>query len=179
MSHAPSSPRHGLLIVYTGEGKGKTTAALGQVLRAAGHGFRACVIQFIKGKWPTGEARAVRGLQPEVDFHVVGSGFTWQSDKEQTRQAAKEGWRLAKEAVLSGAYDMVVLDELTYLVTYGLVPESEIIDSLAGRPPAVHVVVTGRGASENLIAAADLVTEMRCVKHPYKKGIAAQKGVEF
>ncbi len=170
--------RRGLILLYTGNGKGKTTASLGQVLRAVGHGFRVCVIQFIKGGWPTGEAKACAALE-QVEFHVMGSGFTWKQDPAETRRAAEAGWALAEEKILSGAYDLVVLDELTYLLTYQLVAEARVLEVIRKRPAQVHLVISGRDASPALIAVADLVTEMREVKHPYASGIKAQAGIEY
>lgn len=170
--------RGGLTIVYTGDGKGKTTASLGQVLRAVGHGFKVCVIQFIKGGWPTGEAKACQALGL-VEFHVMGSGFTWQQDPEETERAAEAGWALAEEKIAGGDYDLVVLDELTYLIRYGLIDEERILMAIRTRPAKVHLVITGRDASPGLIAAANLVTEMREVKHPYASGVKAQAGIEF
>jgi len=176
----PSMTEKGLVLIYTGDGKGKTTAALGQALRAAGHGLRVCIIQFIKGAWETGEAKALQAFAELIELHVTGSGFTWQAkDKEEVRQTALAGWRLARDKVLSDDFDLVVLEELTYLVTYGILAEAEVIKLLAMRPPRLHVLITGRAASAGLIAAADLVTEMREIKHPYKIGIQARKGIEW
>lgn len=170
--------RRGLTILYTGHGKGKTTASMGQVMRAAGQGLNVCVIQFIKGAWLTGEAKTCADM-PRVEFHSVGSGFTWKESPQETKQAATEGWALAEEKVMSGAYDLVVLDELTYLINYQLVAESSILTLIRNRPKHVHLVITGRDASSSLIAAADLVTEMKEVKHPYALGVKAQSGIEF
>lgn len=169
--------RHALTILYTGRGKGKTTAALGQVLRAAGHGFSICVIQFIKGK-PTGEADACAKLGM-VEFHVMGSGFTWSRDPGETLRAAEAGWSLAEDKVHCGRYDLVVLDEVTYLLSHQLIAEDRIVKLIRERPPHVHLVLTGRDASLSLIEEADLVTEMREVKHPYASGVKAQPGIEF
>jgi len=169
----------GLIIVYTGPGKGKTTASLGQVLRGLGQGFRVCVIQFIKGKWPTGEAKFFAAFKEKAEFHTMGTGFTWEGDREEIRDAAKKAWLFAAEKIMSAAYDMVVLDELTYLVTYDLVPEQEIIDVLWNKPPALHVVISGRNASQKLIELADIVSDIHAVKHPCADGLAAQKGIEF
>ncbi len=170
--------RRGLTILYTGHGKGKTTAALGQVLRAVGHGFSVCVVQFIKGRWPTGEAKACASLAG-VEFHVTGSGFTWKQSPEASRRAAEEGWAMAEGKIMSGAFDLVVLDELTYVINYGLVEEGRILEVIRRRPPRVHLVVTGRDASPALVREAELVTEMREVKHPYAEGVKAQPGIEF
>ena len=171
---------HGLVILFTGDGKGKTTAALGQAVRAAGHGLKICIIQFIKGKWETGEARAMGDHLAElVEFHTLGTGFTWKEEKESVVDAGRKAWEFAKEAVRGGHYGLVVLDELTYLVNYGIVAELEVLELLNNRPAGLHVVITGRGASPALIGASDLATEMRAIKHPYENGIKAQKGVEF
>jgi cob(I)alamin adenosyltransferase len=169
----------GLTIIFTGNGKGKTTAALGQVLRAAGHGQKTCIIQFIKGKWPTGEAQAFDKFTGLSEFHTMGSGFTWECSEQTTIDAADKAWSLAKEKVMSGNYDLVVLDELTYLVTYKLVAESDVLELIKKRPKKVNLVITGRNASPGLLEVADLVTEMRLLKHPYKKGIKARAGIEY
>lgn len=169
-----------LLIVHTGDGKGKTTAALGLAFRAVGHGFRVAVIQFIKSGRHTGEMVTAARLSDLIDFTVAGRGFTWRSDDpEKDTALAREAWASARAKIASGEYRLVILDEMTYLFKYGMIDEDEVIRFLAGRPGTVHVVITGRGASEKLCAAADLVTEMRAVKHPYAAGIPAQKGIEF
>lgn len=171
--------KKGLLMVHTGKGKGKTTAALGLIFRALGHGFKVCMIQFIKGKWQYGELNSSKHFE-NLDFHVLGKGFTWESkDIEEDIQAAQEAWLFAKKVVSSGRYKLVVLDELTYLIKYEMVEEDEIIDFLSNRPKDLHVVVTGRDASKSLIEIADLVTEMKEVKHHYHAGIKAQKGIEY
>ncbi|MDH4332903.1 MAG: cob(I)yrinic acid a,c-diamide adenosyltransferase [Desulfobulbaceae bacterium] len=170
----------GLVIVNTGHGKGKTTAAFGQALRAAGQGMKVCVIQFIKGQTKTGEALAFTSAFPgQVELHLAGTGFTWKQEMETVKEAALAGWQLAREKILSDAYDLIVLDELTYLIGLGIVPEDEIITLFRARPKRLHLVITGRDASEGLIDYADLVTEMRVIKHPYQNGIKAQKGIEF
>jgi len=172
--------KKGLLIVNTGEGKGKTTAALGMALRALGHGMRVCVIQFIKGTWKYGELESAKRFEDLLEFHVKGNGFTWKSDDlEKDSAIAREAWELAKEKMASGIFRLIVLDELTYLIKFGMVTEEEIVAALQKRSDALHVVVTGRYASEKLVVAADLVTEMRVVKHPLKSGVKAQKGIEF
>jgi cob(I)alamin adenosyltransferase len=174
------NPQKGLLIVYTGNGKGKTTAALGLTLRSLGHGWRVCFIQFIKGSWKYGELTAAARFADLLDFHVVGRGFTWKSDDlTKDAAAARAGWEVARKTLLEGQHQLVVLDELTYLVRYNMLPEQEILEVLAQRDPSVHVVITGRGAGERLMQAADLVTELLEIKHPYRQGIKAQKGIEF
>jgi cob(I)alamin adenosyltransferase len=170
----------GLVIINTGHGKGKTTAALGQVLRAAGQGMKVCIIQFIKGQAKTGEALALTSaFAGQVELHLAGTGFTWQQDMQTVKAAALAGWSLARKKILSDAYDLIVLDELTYLIGFGLLQEEEVITLLRERPKRLHLVITGRDASPGLIEAADLVTEMRAIKHPFQKGVKAQKGIEF
>ena len=178
-------PRHerirkGLVIVHTGHGKGKTTAALGMILRAWGRGMRVCVIQFIKheaGNW--GEVKAARKLG--IEWYKMGDGFTWLSkDEDATIARARHGWRLAQEKIASAAYDMVLLDEFTYPLKYGWVDVHEVIAWLKDhKPPLSHVIITGRDAPQPLIDFADLVTEMRKIKHPLDAGIRAQPGVEY
>lgn len=170
----------GLLIVLTGDGKGKTTSALGMALRTAGHGLRVCFIQFIKGSWHYGELDAVKRFADLIDFHVMGRGFTWKSENlEEDVTLAREGWNLACRAIDSGTYHLVVLDEFTYLLHYRMLETESCLRSLASRRPEQHVVITGRYAPQPLIDAADLVTEMRVIKHPLKSGIRAQQGIEF
>ena len=180
-SHAPLSRNgRGLVMINTGNGKGKTTAAIGQAVRAAGHGFRVCIIQFIKGQARTGEAMALASAFPDlIEFHVTGTGFSWQREREEVAGAALAGWQLAREKILSDAYDMVILEEFTYLLAFGLVSENEVLALLAERPGRLHVLITGRNASQGLEEYADLVTEMREVKHPYRQGIQGRKGIEY
>lgn len=170
----------GLLIVFTGNGKGKTTAALGMALRAAGHGMRVLILQFIKGSWRYGELDALQRF-PEIEIRALGSGFTWKKDNlEEDRVLAQRGWEEAAAALRSGEIDLLILDELNIVLAYGLLATEPVLDALRGRVPQLHVVVTGRGAPPGLLDAADLVTEMVQVKHPYhEQGITAQKGVEF
>ncbi len=170
----------GLLIVFTGKGKGKTTAALGMAMRAAGHGLKVCVIQFIKGSWQYGELAAIKRFEGLIDLHVMGQGFTWKSDNlEEDARLAREGWDVARTAIASGRYHTVVLDEFTYLLHYRMLEIDPCLEVLTNRNPDQHVVITGRYAPEQLIAAADLVTEMQVIKHPLQDGIKAQKGIEF
>lgn len=170
----------GLTLIFTGHGKGKTTSALGLAFRALGHGFPVSVIQFIKGSWKYGELESAKTFSDLLDFHVMGKGFTWKSDDlAEDIKIAKEAWAFAKETILAGRHKLVILDELTYLITYNMVTEAEILDVLARKPKEMHLVITGRDASAGLIKHADLVTEMQEIKHPYKKGIKAQKGIEF
>lgn len=170
--------RRGLTILYTGNGKGKTTASMGQVMRAAGQGLKVCVVQFIKGAWVTGEAKICAAMA-RVEFHTLGNGFTWKESPQETKRAAEAGWAVAREKIMGGAFDLVVLDELTYLINYQLVDESCIVDVIRNRPAHMHLVITGRDASAALLEVADLVTEMKAVKHPYATGVKAQPGIEF
>ena len=170
----------GLLIIHTGDGKGKTTAALGMALRTAGHGLRVCFIQFIKGSWRYGELEAVKRFDDCIDLHVMGRGFTWKSENlEEDIRLAREGWAVACQAIDSGQYHLVVLDEFTYLLHYRMLEIAPCLEFFASRRAEQHVLITGRYAPQPLIEAADLVTEMRVVKHPLKSGIKAQKGIEF
>lgn len=172
--------KKGLLIVNTGNGKGKTTAALGMAFRALGHGIRVCVIQFIKGTWKYGELESAKRFSDLLEFHVRGKGFTWKSENlEEDKAVAREAWDLAKNKISSNKFGLVILDELTYLVKFGMVSEDEIVETLCNRPEGLHIVVTGRYASDKLLANADMITQMLEEKHPLKSGIKAQKGVEF
>jgi cob(I)alamin adenosyltransferase len=175
----PDRRNQGLVIVNTGNGKGKTTAALGLLLRAWGQGLRVAMFQFIKaksGNW--GESRAAHKMG--VEIVPLGSGFTWSSgDLERDRALAREGWERCRAAIISGDYDVVIMDELTYCFSFDWLDLEEVLDTLRQRPEGQHVVITGRDAPDALIAFADLVTEMREIKHPYSAGIKAQKGIEF
>ncbi|MBI4498249.1 MAG: cob(I)yrinic acid a,c-diamide adenosyltransferase [Chloroflexi bacterium] len=179
MTSERSGERRGLVIVNTGNGKGKTTAALGVLLRSWGQGLKICMLQFIKTKTSNyGENRAARKLG--IEMVPLGAGFTWLSkDIEHDKALAREGWELAKTRLSDAAYDIVILDELTYLLAYGWLPVEEVLAALRDRPPGMHVVITGRNAPQELVDDADLVTEMREVKHPYRQGIRAQRGLEF
>jgi len=168
-----------LVLVATGDGKGKTTAAMGTVLRALDRGWAVCVVQFVKsGKWGSGEARALSGLGAE--WHVMGDGFTWDSqDLERSADMAREAWDLASEAIGSGRYQLVVLDEVTYPVNWGWLREDQVAACIRSRPDGVNVFLTGRDAPAQLVAVADTVTEMRNVKHAYEAGLRAAKGIDF
>ncbi len=172
--------RKGLLAVFTGDGKGKTTAALGLTFRALGHGHKVAFIQFIKGRVNTGEAEAARLHAPNLYFKVMGRGFTWKTDdKKKDIEAAREAWIHASAIIQKNEHNMVVLDELTYLFHYQMIDEKEVLQVINDRPESMHIVITGRGAPKALLQQADLVTEMQAVKHPYATGIKAQKGFEF
>ncbi len=170
----------GLIIINTGKGKGKTTAALGLMFRALGHGFKVCVIQFIKGSWKYGELETAKCFEDNLEFHVMGKGFTWKSENiEEDKKAAQEAWEFSKQKIQSNEYRLIILDEITYAMNYGFLDEQEVIKTLKSRPDELHVVLTGRDASKDLIEAGDMVTEMAEIKHPYKQGVEAQPGVEF
>jgi cob(I)alamin adenosyltransferase len=172
--------KKGLLLVHTGHGKGKTTAALGLAMRALGHGLKVCIVQSTKGTWKYGELAAAKQFDDRLEIHVMGKGFTWQSeDLDADKQVAQEAWKFAKRKLNSDEYALVILDELTYLIKYGFVEETEILETLVHKRDDLHVVDTGRDASPALIEAADLVTEMVAVKHPFDQGVKAQKGIEF
>jgi len=170
----------GLLIVNTGNGKGKSTAAFGMGLRVIGHGMRLGVVQFIKGALHTAERDALAQSE-HCDFVTMGDGYTWNTqDRQADIATARQGWDEARRMMLSGDYQMVILDELNIVLKYEYLPLAEVLDVFSRRAPELHVVVTGRHAPEALIEAADLVTEMRLVKHPYREqGVKAQRGVEF
>ena len=175
----PVKKRKALVILYTGNGKGKTTAALGMLLRAWGRGMKVCMLSFIKTETSNyGEERAAKKLG--IELIPMGGGFTWLSkDLDKDRALAKKCWDLCKQKIASNQYDIVVLDEITYPITYGWLDVDEVIESLRSRPVDLHVVLTGRDAHEKLIEFADLVTEMREVKHPFNAGVKAQPGVDF
>lgn len=170
----------GLLIVFTGNGKGKTTAALGMALRAAGHGLKVLILQFIKGAWSYGELEALKRFD-EIEIEPLGSGFTWKKETlEEDARLARSGWERAVTAMTESPYDMIILDELNYVLSYGLLPLELVLEAISKRPAKLHVVVTGRNAPEELVRAADLATEMRQIKHPYHDhGVKAQPGIEF
>lgn len=172
----------GLLIVNTGDGKGKTTCALGLLIRAAGQGLNCCMIQFIKSRNDRyGEHVSLEKLGIEV--HTMGDGFTWDTkDKEQDIKTSEETWSLCVEKLRSGEYDLLVFDELVYVLDYGYLDESTVLEEIAKvrqEQPALHIVLTGRNASDDLVEAADLVSELKEVKHPFHAGIYAQQGIEF
>jgi cob(I)alamin adenosyltransferase len=170
----------GLLIVHTGPGKGKTTAALGMALRMIGHGRKVGIVQFVKGAKETAERKALEAFGDLVEIRALGEGFSWETqDRERDIVAAERAFTLAKTMMSDENYAMVILDELNITLRYDQLPLADVLEAIAARPESQHVVVTGRNAPEALIAAADLVTEMSLVKHPFKAGIKAQAGVEF
>jgi cob(I)alamin adenosyltransferase len=171
----------GLLIVHTGPGKGKSTAAFGLLLRMIGHGRRVAVVQFIKGAWSTGERTVLERLGGElVRWHTMGEGFTWETqDRERDVAACRRAWERALELMREPELALLVLDELNIALRYGYLPVEEVLEALRGRPELLHVVVTGRNAPPGLVEAADLVTEMTLVKHHFAAGVRAQAGIEF
>jgi cob(I)alamin adenosyltransferase len=172
-------PPRGLVVVYTGDGKGKTTAALGMAFRALGRGLPVAVAQFIKGRWKTGE-RLFAATLPGLTFLTMGEGFTWEGDDAEVHaRAARAAWARARAIVSAGEHRIVILDELTHAVRRGFLPLGDVMAALSGRPQGVTVVVTGRDAPPELVAAADLVTEMRSVKHPFDQGVRAVPGVDY
>jgi len=170
----------GLLIVHTGKGKGKSTAAFGLVMRALGHGFKVGVVQFVKGRWTTGERAILERFPDLVTIKTMGGGFTWETqDRARDIAAARAAWEEGKRLMADPAYKLVLLDELNIVLRYDNLPIAEIVETLRARRPDLHVVVTGRNAKQELIDTADLVTEMTMVKHPFRSGVKAQPGIEF
>ncbi|MET0364926.1 MAG: cob(I)yrinic acid a,c-diamide adenosyltransferase [Sphingobium sp.] len=177
---ATKTAEKGLLIVHTGKGKGKTTAALGMVVRMIGHGKKVGIVQFVKGAMSTGEKPVFDAFPDQVEFKPMGEGFTWNTqDRERDIASAREAWEEVKRMIADPAYDMVLADELNIVLRYDYLPVEEVVAVLTARPEMKHVVVTGRNAPEALMDAADLVTEMTLVKHPFRSGVKAQAGVEF
>ena len=172
--------KKGLLMVNTGDGKGKTTAALGLIYRALGHDYRVCLLQFIKGSRISGELVSSDRFRDLLDVYVLGQGFTWNSKGMQAHiDAAVTAWSFAKRTILSSRYRLIVLDEFTYLVKHNILNEHEVQEVLFSRPKETHVLITGRDAPECLVKIADLVTEMRAVRHHFYSGVTAQRGIEF
>jgi cob(I)alamin adenosyltransferase len=177
---AAKTVEKGLLIVNTGPGKGKSTAAFGLMLRALGHGWRVGVVQFIKGAWETGERKALSAFGDQIIWHSMGEGFTWETqDKARDIAAAERAFAKAKELMADPTIRLIVLDELNIALRYDYLPLAQVVATLAARRPDLHIVVTGRNAKPELIAAADLVTEMTLVKHHFTAGVKAQEGIEF
>ncbi|QFY43402.1 cob(I)yrinic acid a,c-diamide adenosyltransferase [Candidatus Methylospira mobilis] len=170
----------GLLLVITGNGKGKSSSAFGMVARSLGHGMKAGVVQFIKGAFSTGEETFFRRFPDEVEYHVMGEGFTWVTqDRNRDIQAAEAGWTVAQTMLSNPAINLVVLDELNIVLKFGYLPLERVLNALHQRPAGQHVVITGRGAIRELIDIADTVSEVNNIKHAFKQGIRAQKGIEL
>ena len=173
----------GLVIVYTGNGKGKTTAALGMALRAVGYEHKVCMLQFIKGSWHYGEMDSSKKLEPNFELIAVGKGFVGilddNSPREEHEKYAAEAVRICREKIFSEKYDVIILDEVNYAITLGLIDVQEIIKIIKEKPSELDLVLTGRDVKEEIVELADLVTEMKEIKHPFKSGIKAKKGIDF
>ena len=175
----------GLLIVHTGKGKGKSTAAFGLVVRAMGNGMRVGVVQFVKGKWETGERTILEHFPDQIEIHAMGEGFSWDTqDRSRDIAAAEKAWAKCKEMIEASrgpdpAFNVILMDELNIVLRYENLPLDDIIETLTNKPEDLHIIVTGRNAKEELIDVADLVTEMTQIKHPFRSGVKAQKGIEF
>jgi cob(I)alamin adenosyltransferase len=176
-------PTKGLVIVFTGDGKGKTTAAMGMAMRAAGHGLKCLMIQFIKGGWRYGELEAAKRLSPHFEMIPMGKGFI-RPDKggpaPEDLKAIRDAWNLFREKMAAKSHHMIILDEINNVIGMGLLPVEEVLAEIEAKPPELHLILTGRGAHPRIVEAADLVTEMREIKHPFALGgIQAQKGIEY
>jgi cob(I)alamin adenosyltransferase len=177
---AAKTQERGLVIVHTGKGKGKTTAAMGMALRCAGHGFKVGIVQFVKGAWNTGERRALESFGDLVTFKAMGEGFTWETqDRARDIAAAEAAIKAAGQMIRDPSFRMVILDELNIVLRYDYLPVAAVLELLDEKPEQTHVVITGRNAPPEILERADLVTEMTLVKHPFAAGVKAQPGVEF
>ena len=177
---ATKTEEKGLVIVHTGKGKGKSTAAFGMVFRAIGHGFKVGVVQFVKGAWGTGERDVLEKFPEQVTIKAMGEGFTWDvADRQRDLAAARAAWEEAKRLIADERYKLILLDELNIVLRYDYLPLEEVLEVLRSKPRDTHVIVTGRNAKEELIELADLVTEMTEIKHPFRSGVKAQKGIEY
>jgi cob(I)alamin adenosyltransferase len=177
---AAKTEERGLVIVHTGKGKGKTTAAMGMALRCVGHGFKVGIVQFVKGAWNTGERKALESFGDLVTFKALGEGFTWETqDRARDIAAARAAFEAAAALIRDPSYRMVILDELNIVLRYDYLPVAAVLALLAEKPAGTHVVITGRNARPEILERADLVTEMTLVKHPFAGGVKAQPGVEF
>ncbi len=177
---ATKTREKGLVMVHTGKGKGKSTAAFGMVFRALGNGMKVGVVQFVKGKWQTGERVILEKLGDQVTMTAMGDGFTWETqDRQRDIDAARAAWERAKTMIMDDEHDMVLLDELNIVLRYDYLPVDEIIETLKAKPEMKHVIITGRNAKDELMDFADLVTDMTMIKHPFRDGVKAQVGVEF
>ncbi len=172
--------KKGLILVNTGDGKGKSTAAFGTAIRALGRGYKVALVQFIKGKWKTGEEKSFKMFGDQFHHFVMGDGFTWDTQNfKKDVEAALKAWEKCKELLHDKEHQVVIFDEINYVMKYNFLNPSDIVRELKSKPPLKHVILTGGGAPPELIEAADLVTEMKCIKHPYHKGIKAQPGIEY
>ena len=170
----------GLIIVHTGKGKGKSTAAMGLAIRAVGNGMKVGIVQFVKGVWSTGERVVLDKFPDLVNIKAMGDGFTWETqDRKRDIKAAEGAWAMACDMIADSSYSMVILDELNIVLRYDYIPISNVIETLKSKPENLHVILTGRNAKQELIEIADLVTEMTQIKHPFRSGVKAQVGIEF
>jgi len=172
----------GYVVVLTGDGKGKTTSALGMAVRAVGQGLKVIMLQFVKGSWKYGELATAERLAPDLTIRPLGEGFVHvdpENPDPKDVECARRAWEACKEALFSGDYGMVIFDEINNAIAYGLLPVDEVVDALRRRPAGLHVVLTGRGAHPQIVEMADLVTEMTEIKHPYKAGLTARRGIEY
>ena len=177
---ATKTREKGLVMVHTGKGKGKSTAAFGVVFRALGNGMKVGVVQFVKGKWQTGERVILEKLGDQVTMTAMGDGFTWETqDRQRDIAAARAAWERAREMIMDEEHDLVLCDELNIVLRYDYLPIEEVLETLRNKPEMKHVIITGRNAKDELMELADLVTDMTMVKHPFRDGVKAQKGIEF
>lgn len=175
---AKATKEQGIFMVITGNGKGKSTAGFGTVLRTVGHDQKASVVQFVKGQWPCGERNVLEKLG--VTFHVMGTGFTWNTqDKDLDTQAAQSAWQEAKLMLQDKSLDLVLLDELTYMVTYGYIDKDDVVDAIKNRPPMQHVIVTGRACHRGLLEIADTISEVKPTRHAFENGVKARIGFDY
>jgi len=181
-SHRGIKPfkKRGLILVHTGNGKGKTTAAFGTALRAIGRGYKVAMVQFIKGKWKTGEVEAAKTFGSQFKIFSMGEGFTWETKNyEQDVKTTRRAWEKCRELLHDKEHQLVIFDEINYCLQYNFLDPKEVVAELKKKPPLKHVILTGGGAPEAIVQIADLVTEMKGIKHPYEKGIKAQPGIEY
>lgn len=172
--------KKGLILVNTGNGKGKTTAAFGTAIRAIGRGYKVAMVQFIKGKWKTGEVEAAKEFGERFKIFTMGEGFTWDTQNfEQDVKTARQAWEKCRELLQDKEHDLVIFDEINYVMKYNFLDPAEVVEALKNKPPLKHVILTGGGVPQSVIDIADLVTEMKAVKHPYEQGIKAQPGIEY
>lgn len=172
--------KKGLILVNTGDGKGKSTAAFGTAIRALGRGYKVAMVQFIKGKWKTGEEKSFKRFGKQFRHFVMGQGFTWDTKNlDQDVKSARKAWEKCKELLHDKVHQLVIFDEINYVMKYNFLPAAEVAEELKKKPAMKHVILTGGGAPQEIIDVADLVTEMKCIKHPYHKGIKAQPGIEY
>ncbi len=175
-----SRTKKGLIIVYTGNGKGKSTAAFGTAIRALGKGFRVAIVQFIKGSWKTGEANFFKSFKTQCDFFEMGDGFTWDTkDFEKDVTTARRAWKKCCELLHDSEHQLVIFDEINYALAYNFLDIHDVVEQLKQKPVSKHVILTGDKAAKQLIDLADLVTQMKCLKHPFSKGIQAQPGIDY